>query len=161
MKKFISLSVAIMLLGMGVVFVACQKTNVETAPKTVKNEVKNTMRHNGGFIRQEGYSGTNFIGCPDSGQNCFWPPVEVCGNCTSHIPVLEEVFNTVQNSSSADIVEIFTLYRDVPVEYYHDEYVDGVISGTYSAGYSLLDNIHYLRFKQNNQTIAVYPLVMP
>ncbi|MCS7075493.1 MAG: hypothetical protein NZ455_02230 [Bacteroidia bacterium] len=146
---------------MGTAFVACQKTNVETAPKTVKNEVKNNMRHTGGFIRQETYSNNEFIGCPNNGQNCFWPPIEICGNCTSHIPVLEEVFHVVENGNTTEIVGIFVLYREVLSEYYHKEYIDGVIDRTYTPSYSFYSNAHYLRFKQNQETIAIYPLVLP
>ena len=156
MKKFISLSVAIMLLGMGVVFVACQKTSVETAPKTVKNEVKNTMRPIGGFNR-------TLKGCwPDI--YCAPPP----GDCYDDVIVygfieiqtFESIFTAIDTQDTQGIANTFQEHRNFLIEYMLEQHVDAAIQQSvitehyYNSG---LDT-HFLVFKQNNSVIAVYPV---
>ncbi len=161
MKKFISLSVAIMLLGMGVVFVACQKTSVETAPKTNKNEVKGSN-----LVARVMTPSLTLVGCVTDGTlDCVPPagdccaPTEVVG--MTNIQVMEHIFRDIQIMNAQQIAEVFQNNRDLLINYIDSADIDNVINQQFVVEYSYnpMSNIHFLLFKQQNIVKIAYQFI--
>jgi len=98
-------------------------------------------------------------GCHKTGGNCL-PDIVITAD---KIQRMDQIFDTVDDGDVDDIITIFTEEYDLLTESVDESTIDSVINGEYtveSKGFNS-ENIRYLLFYSNQNSIKVLELVAP